>query len=406
MDSDASLGERIRSLRERAEMKSQELAGRIGLDPSAMSNIERGKRALKTDELGRIAAALRVSPMAILDPGSLPARMPVAPRNTGGATIDGPVYGRLLALTELHTLLEEDGLLTFPKLDDVPELGSASWLRSASALAAWATKRLSVTGAGDDRFSNLADAIENQLGVDVLVEDYPDGLAGAAITDRSFPLIFVNGNQTTPRALFTLAHELGHVLARHGEAITLDVDLVGRNESERLANAFAATFLMPETTIRRLINEHGRGAEALALMLYEFGVSFESLIYRLHNIGLINAEVRDQLRSVGWRGLVNALAGPELQARLPPELRKSLVARLGSRPERRPPGWLLERTREGYEKGTVSIRPLAGLLGADADSLIERPELVFSGSTDILDDGHLPHDDSEQMEDLFQGDPV
>lgn len=137
-----------------------------------------------------------------------------------------------------------------------------------------------------------------------------------------------------------------------------------------------------------------------------FGVSFESLIYRLHSIGLINAEVRDQLRSVGWRGLVNALDSPELQTRLPPEVRKSLVARLGSRPERRPPGWLLERTRAGYEKGTVSIRPLAGLLGADADSLIERPDLVFSGSTEILHEGHLARDDSKGAEDLFQGDPV
>ncbi|MEJ7721801.1 MAG: ImmA/IrrE family metallo-endopeptidase [Ilumatobacteraceae bacterium] len=45
------------------------------------------------------------------------------------------------------------------------------------------------------------------------------------ITDRSFPLVFVRASQPRPRALFTLAHELAHVLAGDGDTFTVDEDL-------------------------------------------------------------------------------------------------------------------------------------------------------------------------------------
>ena len=47
-------------------MQSQELAARLGIDPSAMSNIERGRRSVKTQELMKIAEALSVSPWRCL----------------------------------------------------------------------------------------------------------------------------------------------------------------------------------------------------------------------------------------------------------------------------------------------------------------------------------------------------
>ena len=40
--------------------------------------------------------------------------------------------------------------------------------------------------------------------------------------------------------MFTLAHELGHVLAGDGSEIKIDEGLRGNNDEERLANAFAA----------------------------------------------------------------------------------------------------------------------------------------------------------------------
>jgi Zn-dependent peptidase ImmA (M78 family)/DNA-binding XRE family transcriptional regulator len=404
MEPSTALGARIRAFRERAGLKGQELAALIELDPSAVSNIERGKRSVKTDELGRIAEALNVSPLALLDDMSLPARMPIAPRGNDGANAAGTVYKRLLGLAELHTVLDQAGYGTHPRLKEAPAEGE-DWLVSATRLADWVSERLNDEGRADDRFSALARAIENNLGVDVLVEAHPeDALAGAAITDEAFPLIFVNASQPTPRALFTLAHELAHVLTGHGETITLDRDLSAHSPSERFANAFAATLLMPEVEIRRAIDRYGRGAESLARMLQLFGVSFESLVYRLHNTRRIDARGRDNLRSLGLRGLIRELDRPEHKTSLDPQLQKSLIAQLGGRPERRPPGWLLDRAVKGYRDGTIGIRPLAGLLDADPDELLHRLHTSSDDSGLILAD-YTPVGSGPSDEELFEESP-
>jgi len=372
-----AVGAQIRALRERAGIRSQDLAEAVGLDPSAMSNIERGKRGVKTDELTRIAAALRVSPMAILDDHSLVARLPVAPRADVGTPIDSPAFLRLTALTELHEALVEEGIPTGPHLDKVPEVDETVWLQAAENLAAWAHTVLGPLVEGDDRFWSLAKAIEEKLGVDVLVEEYPDDpLWGASITDREFPFIFVNAKQPTTRALFTLAHELAHVLAADGDVMTLDLDLTAHDDRERFANAFAATFLMARDDVLDLMAKYGRTAECLAQMMLRFGVSYESLIYRLHNLRQINAHGRDQLQARGWRSVV--IDGD-------PDVKAALLTRLGARPEYKPPRWLTSRAAEGYAKGVISVRPLAGLLGVDADDLLERISIMEKDAREVVE---------------------
>jgi Zn-dependent peptidase ImmA (M78 family)/DNA-binding XRE family transcriptional regulator len=395
---DTALGARVRTLRERAGVKSQHLAQVVGIDPSAMSNIESGKRAVKTDELARIAQALGVSPLAILDESSLLARLPVAPRTDGDHPLAGSALERLTALAELHDVLTHEGIPASPLLDNIPEIDVQDWKRSAERLAAWVETRLEVGVSGDERFLAIADAIEDRLQLDVLIEDHADaGLVGAAITDRSFPLVFVRASQPRPRALFTLAHELAHVLVDDGESITLDTDLSAHSDRERLANAFAATYLMPATTVAEVHDQHGLRPAGLAHMLVTFGVSYESLVYRLHNLGYINYEGRNHLRGGGIRAVLADLDDEDLT--------RSILARLAERPrvERRPPAWLAGRALAGYRRGVVSVRPLAGLLGVDADELLTNLEAsLTTDAATVLSPAGPDSSDEER----YSGNPV
>jgi hypothetical protein len=99
-------------------------------------------------------------------------------------------------------------------------------------------------------------------------------------------------------------------------------------------------------------------------MLVEFGVSFESLVYRLHNLGLINALGRDQLRARGWTGVLNDLEHDDR--------RRALIDSMGSQPERRSPGLLADRAFRAYQQGVISVRPLATILGMDEDALLDK----------------------------------
>ena len=132
-------------------MQAQELAAAIGLDPTVVSNIERGLRAVKTSELSRIAKALSVSPLAILDEDSLLTRMRVAARSQGLSVIESDVYQRLTALAELHEVLTRGGIPSNPKLDDLPRVDAKRWKRAVDDLTSWVFERIQLSPDQTDR---------------------------------------------------------------------------------------------------------------------------------------------------------------------------------------------------------------------------------------------------------------
>jgi Zn-dependent peptidase ImmA (M78 family)/transcriptional regulator with XRE-family HTH domain len=406
------VGSRIRSHREAQGLQAQDLAGRIGLDATALSKIENGKRAVKAEELARIADALRVSPLALLEEAPLLSRLPMAARRAGASITSGRAYAQLLSLTELHVVLAEAGLPTSPHLADVQDVSTLPWLEKADALAAWATTRLTVDARGDLRLAALADCIEQELRVDVIVDEFPDDpLSGAALTDHAFPLLFVNSTHARPRALFTLAHELGHVLLGHiDEGIALDRELASTTEVERTANAFAAMFLMPEQSIAAALDRMGRRTATIVYLAHAFGVSFQTIVYRLHNMREIDAAGRDRLTAFNWQHELARLSARPEAAQLSRAEIGQLQSRGARRPARRLPGLLVSRAIEGFRKGHIGVRPLAALLGENAEDLLERladPEaferehLLLNGTDDLKGAALL-----ESSEEAFAGSPV
>ena len=396
---EVSIGRQIRRMREAAGLKAADLANALEIDASAVSNLEHDRRSVKANELGVIADFLGVSQLAILEPDSLLGRLPVAHRTNGDDTASLDSMMRLTALAELHQVLSDGGHPP-PSLAGEPPPRDSRWLQHASALADWARQRLPPAANGDDRLTDLATAIEDRLCVDVMVESLgKDAPLGLSITDTEFSFILVNADQLRSRALFTVAHELGHVLNSDGAIINIDRDLRARSDEERLANAFAAAFLMPEPEIRETIDKYGRGAESLARMLVGFGVSYETLIYRLHNLGIINAEGRDQLRRTRWASLIEYVDNDEIA--------RVLLAARGARPERRPPTLLATRCLHGALDGTVGAGPLARLLDVEVDDLIEALNSIGPEAAEAIDgDFSLPRDPTDVTIQGFDEDPV
>lgn len=395
--SNDSIGRQIRKLRQSAGLLSSDLARALDVDPAVVSNIEHGIRQVKARELATIAQFLGVSQLAILEPDSLLARLPVAPRTTAGERVEGPAIQRLNALADLHQVLNEADHSSSPLLDDVPSIEGLQWLDAANRLAAWADPELKHLEGDDDPFTNLIAAIEKRFHIDIMVDDIETTeLGGASITDPSFPMILLSADQPRPRALFTLAHELCHVLANDGEPLIWHRDLAPRNDQEKMANAFAAALAMPEEQIRKMLGKGGVDADTFAKMLVAFGVSFESLTYRLHNLQIINAAGRDQLKEIGWGGLVAELDDDHLAS--------SLMAAYGSRPERRPPRFLTERAWNGCRKGVIGAAPLAGLLGESVEDTILL--IGYNDQTKVGNIGGMSNDKDANVLASFDANPI
>jgi hypothetical protein len=210
--------------------------------------------------------------------------------------------------------------------------------------------------------------------------------------------------------LFTLAHELGHLLARRADDdIALDREMAGSTDSEKLANAFAASYLLPEDDIHQALDDHGRVMSTLVRLTDRYGVSYETLIYRLHNLRLIDAAGRDRLTAITWQQLVDRSARSLLQNGYTQSGIGKLFARGQLQPAGRPPALLLRRAVEGYRKGVLSVRPLAGLLHQDPAELLRR--LPADGGDlaefDELNASSLMgHAADEPTEELFSGSPI
>ena len=107
-----------------------------------------------------------------------------------------------------------------------------------------------------------------------------------------------------PRMLFTLAHETGHLVARHGQRnedfAFMDSEVGGesgnnRQNEERFADAFASCLLLPGPGVLRtleLVRQHFRASgplgdvEILALSRI-YNVSFEVAARRCEHLGLL-----------------------------------------------------------------------------------------------------------------------
>lgn len=158
-------------------------------------------------------------------------------------------------------------------------------------------------------------------GVQLAIQEFPtDWGDGRYLKKGSRHLILLNATVgDANRARFTAAHELGHhELHQDNKEVVVYIDsniyAQRRNNAEREANAFAAHLLAPAEALRRDL--HGIAGkdispERVVELMLRYGMSYEALVYRIHNAGLISATSRNRLIGLA-RGHIR-----ELQALYP-----------------------------------------------------------------------------------------
>lgn len=150
-----------------------------------------------------------------------------------------------------------------------------SWKNSDQALKEW---RQAIEGVGVFVFKSSFKQKE---------------ISGFCLYDSEFPLIYVNNSTAKTRQIFTLFHELAHILL--GESGVTKVDfrypaaLKGWEAGiEVFCNQFAAEFLAPEGELRgRLTRRSARDDEAVRTVADAFHVSREVILRRCLDLGWV-----------------------------------------------------------------------------------------------------------------------
>jgi Zn-dependent peptidase ImmA (M78 family) len=110
-------------------------------------------------------------------------------------------------------------------------------------------------------------------------------------------VIVIKANTWSERKRFTLAHELGHLL----------MDVRPGVDAEKAANRFAGAFLMPVEALWREIGQHRTMISLGELLRLKalFGASFQAIVYRCHDLGIISDARYRRLFQIfnenGWR---------------------------------------------------------------------------------------------------------
>lgn len=134
------------------------------------------------------------------------------------------------------------------------------------------------------------------LGIYVFKESFRDNsISGLCVADSQFPVIMINNSMSFARQIFTLFHELYHLIKdTSGAEIIRDDYYVMLNQAqsdiEHSCDTFANMFLVPPDDFqvelqKTRLDEHG--IEELAKL---YSVSREAIMYKLWKLGKITSD--------------------------------------------------------------------------------------------------------------------
>lgn len=356
----ARVGERLRVSRTAAGLTQEQAAEAVQLSRTTLVAIERGDREARPEELVALAKLYGVSVHSLLRATAVKVEIVgqfrKKARSTNGTQDEVVAMGILhdiaAAYVELERRLNKVSIVDYP-----PErkIGRGRVTQQAEEVAAELRSRL---GLGLGPIPDLEGILELELGVRIFTRPLPSSIAGVyAFHPELGACIVLNKLHPHRRRRWTLAHELAHFMTTRHEPSVVTTKDSRRSPDDVFADAFAAAFLMPSATVRRIFDEYvgeeGKFATRhLVLGARRLGVSLEAFCRQLENLDLLPSGTFEALKE---RGLNEKAVQHVLGAE------DDLVGFEGTR--------LLLLAAEAAEQGVYSEGQLADML------LLDRVEL-------------------------------
>lgn len=249
--------------RERANLSTSYIALKMKKDPELIERWENGTRPITFNEAQKFAD-LTHTPFGCLylDEPTVET-LPIPDRRTVGSR-DIDVSAELRD-TLSDVMIKIDWYKEYSiesGLDTVELVGKYNKNTAYTTLVNELRHKLRVTipprsGKWEDFFSTLIKEVErngilvmkngvvkNNTHRPISVDDF----RGFCIADKRAPVIFINNNDAKSAQLFTLIHELSHLMI--GESAISDLAYQAKSSEEVLCNAVAAEYLVPESIFK------------------------------------------------------------------------------------------------------------------------------------------------------------
>lgn len=121
-----------------------------------------------------------------------------------------------------------------------------------------------------------------------------DEISGCSLYYDNYPIILLNGKNTPNRRIFTLIHELTHLI--QGKSAICDVDK--HNKKEAFCNKVAAEVLVPQDTLNKVTLFTKKEEPKLDSLSHIYGVSKQTIVYRLNSLDYIDNATKDKIINI------------------------------------------------------------------------------------------------------------
>lgn len=316
-----TLGERLRAARGNVGLTQEDAALKVGMQRTALVQIEAGNRAVSSLELyqlaklyGRDMSDLVAEEIVEEDPLVLFRSITDSALELGTEIND--FIEMLQEATKLQFYLNEQAV-SLPSVCKYQDpLTYREAVRQGKELAHNERLRLNL---GASPIPDMADLILSQS---IWVGAVPlrDEVSGLFVKHRKYGLaILINQQHPRARRRFSYAHEYAHALADRERKSTPTTRQNSTDLIEKRANAFASEFLMPEAGIVESLERLRKGGASreysllydpvtdnaepqeiradvgaqritvreVAILANEFMVSYDATVYRLSDLGII-----------------------------------------------------------------------------------------------------------------------
>jgi Zn-dependent peptidase ImmA (M78 family)/transcriptional regulator with XRE-family HTH domain len=124
-------------------------------------------------------------------------------------------------------------------------------------------------------------------------------ISGFCLYDAVFPIIYVNNSTAPTRQIFTILHELGHILTATGGVTKRDDSYIAKltgpdRHIEIFCNRFAAECLLPLAEFKAALGPNPASDESISQIANSYRVSRHVVLLRLLGLDLVSQAFYEQ----------------------------------------------------------------------------------------------------------------
>ena len=294
--------------RQELNITQEEVADRMGRNIEDIINWEEGKDYPTYAQLEKLAYTIYKRPLAVF---FFP-NIPNIPKNNGKfRTLDNEIFNEIP--TRIIELMNQARVMQL----NLQELDSNSRIRITELELDiheqnFYEKLRDVLGVDlelQKKAKNMSDAFEMwrsafyECGVYVFKEAFKDNsFSGFCLYDIKYPVIYINNSMSYSRQIFTLFHELCHILIKTSGIDKANDDYISRLELdnrklEMICNMFAGKFLVPTNDLLKLIYNVEINEKNIEKLSKKYSVSRDVILRKLLDMGKISKEAYEKKHS-------------------------------------------------------------------------------------------------------------